>query len=131
EEVTSLDGVFKLPAGSWARWQRSGSSGPHRYWDSVQEARRATELPQADLAAVLEESVTAHLVADVPVASFLSGGLDSSIVTALAWRHDPAIEAYSISFREADNRLEAMPDDARYARVMAEHLGSRLHEIEV
>ena len=80
---------------------------------------------------MLEESVAAHLVADVPVASFLSGGLDSSIVTALAWRHDPSIEAYSISFREADNRLEAMPDDARYARVMAEHLGIRLHEIEI
>jgi asparagine synthase (glutamine-hydrolysing) len=80
---------------------------------------------------VLEESVAAHLVADVPVASFLSGGLDSSIVTALAWRHDPGIEAYSIAFREADNRLEAMPDDATYARLMARHLGIRLHEIEI
>ena len=40
--------------------------------------------PRADLAAVLEESVAAHMVADVPVASFLSGGLDSSLVTAIA-----------------------------------------------
>ena len=75
--------------------------------------------------------MVAHLVADVPVASFLSGGLDSSIITALAWRHAPGIEAYSIAFRESDNRIEAMPDDARYARLMADHLGIRLHEIQI
>jgi asparagine synthase (glutamine-hydrolysing) len=80
---------------------------------------------------VLEDSVAAHLVADVPVASFLSGGLDSSIVTALACRRAPDLEAYTIAFRAADKRLEAMPDDARYARLMAEHLGIRLHEIEL
>ena len=73
----------------------------------------------------------AHLVADAPVASFLSGGLDSSIVTLLAHRSDPSIEAYTIAFRPEDQRLEAMPDDARYARRLADHLGIRLHEIEI
>jgi asparagine synthase (glutamine-hydrolysing) len=131
EELTSLEGVFKLPAGSWARWERGNSTGPHRYWDSVQEARLAAQEPVADLASVIEESVTAHLVADVPVASFLSGGLDSSLVTAIAARRDPSIEAYTITFRPEDQRLEAMPDDAVYARKMAAHLGIRLHEIEI
>jgi asparagine synthase (glutamine-hydrolysing) len=84
-----------------------------------------------DLAAVLEESVAAHLVADVPVASFLSGGLDSSLITAMAASRDPSIEAYTITFRPEDQRLEAMPDDAVYARKMAAHLGIRLHEIEI
>ena len=73
----------------------------------------------------------AHLVADAPVASFLSGGLDSSIITALAHRSDPSIEAYTIVFRPEDQRLESMPDDARYARRLASHLGIRLHEIEI
>ena len=68
--------------------------------------------PNADLAAVFEESVAAHLVADVPVASFLSGGLDSSLVTAMAANRDPSIEAYTITFRPEDQQLEAMPDDA-------------------
>jgi asparagine synthase (glutamine-hydrolysing) len=131
ENLTSVNGVFKLPAGSWARWQRDGHTGPHRYWDCVEEARLAAAQPEADLAQVIEESVTAHLVADVPVASFLSGGLDSSLVTAMAARRDPSIEAYTITFREADQRLEAMPDDATYARKMAAHLGIRLHEIEI
>jgi asparagine synthase (glutamine-hydrolysing) len=67
----------------------------------------------------------------VPVASFLSGGLDSSLVTAMAARRSPSIEAYTITFRAEDQRLEAMPDDAVYARKMAAHLGIRLHEIEI
>ena len=71
------------------------------------------------------------MVADVPVASFLSGGLDSSLITAMAANRDPAIEAYTITFRPEDQRLEAMPDDAVYARKMAAHLGIRLHEIEI
>ena len=63
--------------------------------------------------------MAAHLVADVPVSSFLSGGLDSSIVTVLAKRANPQIDAYTITFRAQDQRLEAMPDDAIYARKIA------------
>jgi asparagine synthase (glutamine-hydrolysing) len=131
EELTSLDGVFKLPPGSWARWERRSQTAPQRYWDSASEARRAAEQAPADLARVLEDSVAAHLVADVPVASFLSGGLDSSLVTAMAASRNPDIEAYTITFRPEDQRLEAMPDDAVYARKMAAHLGITLHEIEI
>ena len=75
--------------------------------------------------------MAAHMVADVPVASFLSGGLDSSLITAMAADRDPTIEAYTITFRPEDQRLEAMPDDAIYARKMAAHLGIQLHEIEI
>ena len=53
---------------------------------SPEVAAEAAAGPPADLRQVIEESVTAHLVADVPVSSFLSGGLDSSIVTVLANR---------------------------------------------
>jgi len=131
DELTSVTGVEKLPPGSWARWGRSGTTGPQRYWDPVERARTAMAGPPADLARVVEESVAAHLVADVPVASFLSGGLDSSLITAIAARSDPGIEAWTITFRQQDQRLEAMPDDAVYARKMAAHLGIRLHEIEI
>jgi len=131
DELTSVTGVQKLPPGSWARWGRSGTTGPQRYWDPVERARTAMAGPPADLAQVVEESVAAHLVADVPVASFLSGGLDSSLITAIAARSDPGIEAWTITFRAQDQRLEAMPDDAAYARRMADHLGIKLHEIEI
>jgi len=126
-----VEGVHQLPPGSWRTFHVDGTSSSATYWSATEQASAAAQEGPPDLARVLEESVAVHLVADVPVASFLSGGLDSSIVTALAWRHEPGIEAYSIAFREADNKLEAMPDDARYARLMADHLGIRLHEIEI
>lgn len=131
QEFDAVQGVHKLPPGSWRTYHRDGSVAEGRYWDTAEEAARASAGPRADLREVLEASVQAHLVSDAPVASFLSGGLDSSIVTALAHRADAAIEAYTIAFRAQDQRLEAMPDDARYARMMASHLGIRLHEIEI
>lgn len=123
--------VRKQPAGTWTTYRRDGSSVSGTYWHPGEEAARAAAGPPPDLAACIESSVLAHLVSDVPVASFLSGGLDSSIITALAHRSDPSIEAYTIAFRPEDRRLEAMPDDAFYARRLARHLGIRLHEIEI
>ena len=131
EEQCAVKEVFKLPPGSWAEWRADGTTRAGRYWEPAQEAAAAADGPTADLAAVLEESVAAHMVADVPVASFLSGGLDSSLITAMAADREPSIEAYTITFRPEDQRLEAMPDDAIYARKMAAHLGIQLHEIEI
>lgn len=131
QEYDAVRGVHKLAAGTWTEYHRDGSATSGTYWDAAEEAARAASGPRADLREVLTKSVEAHLVSDAPVASFLSGGLDSSIVTALAHRRDPSIEAYTIAFRPEDQRLEAMPDDARYARTMAAHLGMRLHEIEI
>ena len=123
--------VRKLPAGSWTEYRQDGSTVSGTYWNAAEEAARAAAGPQVDLAACIRSSVDAHLVSDVPVAAFLSGGLDSSILTALAHQSDPSIEAYTIAFRDEDQRLEAMPDDAYYARRLADHLGVRLHEIEI
>ncbi len=131
EEQSAVKGVAKLPPGSWMQWAADGTTRSGRYWAAADEAQTAAAGPTADLLSVLEESVRAHMVADVPVASFLSGGLDSSLVTAMAADRDPSIEAYTITFRPEDQRLEAMPDDAIYARKMAAHLGIRLHEIEI
>ena len=131
QEFDSVRGVSKLPPGTWRTYHRDGSRAAGVFWDVAGEAARAAQGPRADLRSVVAESVQAHLVSDAPVASFLSGGLDSSIVTALAHRHDPSIEAYTIAFRAEDQKLEAMPDDAKYARIMARTLGIRLHEIEI
>jgi asparagine synthase (glutamine-hydrolysing) len=131
EERSAIKGVLKLPAGSWTEWHADGTTRSGRYWEPAEEALAASSGQPVNLPTVLEESVKAHLVADVPVASFLSGGLDSSLVTAMAANRDPSIEAYTITFRPEDQRLEAMPDDAVYARKMAAHLGIPLHEIEI
>jgi asparagine synthase (glutamine-hydrolysing) len=131
EQRCAIDGVHKLPAGSWARFTPDGRHTVQHYWVMADEAAAAAAGPPADLRAVIEESVAAHLVSDVPVSSFLSGGLDSSIITVLAHRDNPGIDAYTIAFRAEDQKLEAMPDDALYARKVADQYGIKLHEIEI
>jgi len=131
EQRCAIAGVQKLPGGSWARFRPDGSCPLQEYWRVADVAAEAAAGPPADLGTVIEESIAAHLVSDVPVSSFLSGGLDSSIVTVLAHRADPGIEAYTITFRPEDQRLEAMPDDAIYARKVAARYGIKLHEIEI
>jgi asparagine synthase (glutamine-hydrolysing) len=131
EQRCAIDGVHKLPGGSWALLRPDGSFSVEQYWRISDVAAQAAAGPPADLREVIEESVAAHLVADVPISSFLSGGLDSSIVTVLAHQAQADIDAYTIAFRPEDQRLEAMPDDAVYARKVAAQYGIKLHEIEI
>ena len=131
EQLCAVDGAQKLPAGSWAKFRPDGSSSFRSYWRIADVAEAAAAGPVADLRPVIEQSIAAHLVSDVPVSSFLSGGLDSSIVTVLAHRANPGIDAYTITFRPEDQRLEAMPDDAVYARKVATRYGIKQHEIEI
>jgi asparagine synthase (glutamine-hydrolysing) len=137
ESHCMLEGASKLAPGTWLEIGPDGESRVHRYWDPVSAAAAAGESGRRDrvdataLGQVMEDSVSAHLVADVPVATFLSGGLDSSLITIMALRHNTEIDSYTISFRDEDQRYEAMPDDFLYAnRIAAEH-GIRLHEVEL
>jgi asparagine synthase (glutamine-hydrolysing) len=131
EDRCPIEGVHKLPPGSWARLTPDGEIRVKRYWRASDAASQAAAGPSPDLAAVIEDSVRAHMVADVPVATFLSGGLDSSIITVLAKQQTDGLDAYTIAFRQQDQRLEAMPDDAVYARKVARAYGVNLHEIEI
>ena len=65
---------------------------------------------------LLEASVQRRLIADVPLGTFLSGGIDSSVVTALASRHKPNLHTFSIGFRD-----EKFFDETDYARLVATH----------
>jgi asparagine synthase (glutamine-hydrolysing) len=131
EQRCAIQGVRKLPAGSWARIRPGAPPEVRHYWRVQDVAAEAASQPGPDLRAVIEESVRAHLVADVPVSSFLSGGLDSSIITVLAHKDADSVDAYTITFRAQDQKLEAMPDDAVYARKVARQFGIDLHEIEI
>jgi asparagine synthase (glutamine-hydrolysing) len=131
DQQCAIEQVRKLPPGSWGHIGPGGRLSVHRYWRIADVASKAAGGPSADLGKVITESVTAHLVSDVPVSSFLSGGLDSSIVTVLAHQAGQGIDAYTITFRPEDQRLEAMPDDAVYARKVATRYGIDLHEIEI
>ena len=82
---------------------------------------KETELVD-ELDSLLNESVRHHLVSDVPVGAFLSGGIDSSLVTAIAQKHNSQpIETFTIGFSEGT-------DERAYARAVAQHVGSHHHE---
>lgn len=131
EQRCAIDRVRKLPPGSWATFRPDGTAEVRYYWRAQEVAAQAAAGPPEDLRAVIKDSVRKHLVSDVPVSSFLSGGLDSSIVTVLAHKADHRVDAYTIGFRSQDQRLEAMPDDAAYARKVAARYGIDLHEIVI
>lgn len=110
ERKTMLRGVHKLPPGCRMRTRRGGSVGieswftpPSATGDTRGEAARVEELRS-----VLDEVVDEHLVADVPIGLLLSGGLDSSVVAALAARKQPIL-TISMGFDAAavDERTNA------------------------
>lgn len=133
EDYCVYQGVEKLPPGCWAEISPNEGFRLHRFWKPEEELTgpmgRDVDIPT--LREIIEDSIAAHMVADVPVATFLSGGLDSSFVTVIAARLNRKIESYTISFRKEDQRFEAMPDDLYYARKVAQQHGIKLHEIEI
>jgi asparagine synthase (glutamine-hydrolysing) len=126
-------GVRKLPAGHYATIGPGGHLKVERFHDLRAEAVAARQrtVTTDELAGVLADSVSAHMIADVPVSTFLSGGLDSSLITVLARQQAGSLDSYTIAFRPEDMKLEAMPDDLKYARMLAKQFGIRLHEIEI
>ncbi|HEX2852217.1 MAG TPA: asparagine synthase (glutamine-hydrolyzing) [Opitutaceae bacterium] len=121
-----LENVFKLPGG-YSFWldldQPTLTPRIEKYWDFVLEPFAGSEIPSRpeevwgeELRTRLDTAVKRRLVADVPVGIFLSGGVDSSAITAFASRHVPAgkLQTFSIGFEEASF------DESAYARRVAD-----------
>ncbi|MBK9354124.1 MAG: asparagine synthase (glutamine-hydrolyzing) [Bacteroidetes bacterium] len=70
----------------------------------------------AQLESLLEDAVRLRLIADVPLGAFLSGGIDSSVIVALAKRHTPNLNTFSIGFQD-----EGYFDETPYANLVAKH----------
>ncbi len=121
-----IDGVHKLEPG---RLLTAGPGRPpviERYWNVqfTPEYGRPEEYFVDGVRDLLTESVRLHMVSDVPVGAFLSGGIDSSSVVATAARLSPdPIQTFSLGFKEPDyNELE-------HARVVAARFGTDHHEL--
>ncbi|MFC5520224.1 asparagine synthase (glutamine-hydrolyzing) [Polaromonas jejuensis] len=135
ENLCIWNEVDKLQPGHYLEFVDDKPPKLHRFWslDSLcQQPLLANEDEAVELLnSTLENSVQSHLVADVPVSAFLSGGLDSSLIVAMAAKQLGKVNCYSIKFRGADSKAEGMADDAFYARRVADHLGVKLDMIEV
>ncbi|MGA7764665.1 MAG: asparagine synthase (glutamine-hydrolyzing) [Candidatus Sulfotelmatobacter sp.] len=126
---TMFAGIRKLMPGHTLELTEQGESRIERYWDLTtemdQEARPREYYVKA-YRELLEGAVLSHLMSDVPLGVFLSGGLDSSAVAALTTKiSGDRIRTFSVGYGE-----EAF-SELGYAREVAEHIGSEHHEVKM
>ncbi len=129
---TIFENVYKLEPGAVLTFDLNDREKGNcritirKYWDIAQVYHKCQENPVTDydqakteLKALLNKAVSDRMIADVPLGSFLSGGYDSSLMTAIAQEHSAEpLKTFSIGF--AEERY----NEAKYARAVAEYLGT-------
>ena len=124
--------VYKLEPGAVLRFAE-GNINTWKYWDVSKVYREAVGNQIKDygeakacLKEALQKSVRARMIADVPLGSFLSGGYDSSLVTAIAQEcSDSPVKTFSIGFHEEKY------NEAKYAKAVADYLGTNHTELYI
>jgi asparagine synthase (glutamine-hydrolysing) len=118
--ATIFQSVKKLMPGHYLKVRRQKIEEGVYY--TIPFDRNKTKAPpdydsaKEKLKQLLEDSVKRRLVSDVPLGAFLSGGIDSSVITALAAKHKPDLHTFSIGFRD-----EKFFDETAYAKLVASH----------
>lgn len=124
---SGFEGIEKLPPGGWIirseAAERRGTFWVPRFGGDAPSSERDAEI---ELERTLRESTRSHVLADVEIGAFLSGGLDSSLVASYAAEQSSKrLKTFSIVFPDDPD-----VDESLHARMMAEHIGSEHHEIE-
>lgn len=133
EPMTLVEGVYSLPPGHWIVMSAAGQHlevHPEPYWEFAESAQpplntKNTERKDASgfLRSLLEETVESHLTADVPVGVFLSGGIDSTALVAIAAGKDASIRTVTAVFPEREF------SEADVARRTAQRFGTTHQEL--
>jgi len=131
--LSIFDGIWKLPPGTCMTWRNGQLSEPQPYWtysDAVARGQANTFVNEQDalleLEGVLKTSIARHMVSDVPLGAFLSGGIDSSTVVSLMQSQSSRpIKTFSIGFGDAAY------NEAQHAARVAAHLGTEHTELYV
>jgi len=126
---TMYAGIQKLLPGNTLELDEGGQLKISSYWD-LQVKADPGDKPQRHYVdryrELLEQCVSSHLMSDVPLGVFLSGGLDSSAVAALTTRvRKEPIETFAVGYGE--EALSELP----FARTVANHIGSKHHEVRL
>jgi len=119
-----FEDIDELPAAHWMKITQDRQITTGQYWRPPPISRTSTSVgAQSGLTEILEEAIDRRLESDVPLGCFLSGGIDSSVVAAIAQRNlkgrdKPALQTFNIAMPHADY------DESDYARAVADHIGS-------
>lgn len=127
-----FENVYKLEPGSILKFHY-GEVKTWKYWDIKEVYHKMQENPVVDyvqakeeLKDLLKKAVSSRMIADVPLGAFLSGGYDSSLMTAIAQEHSTEpVKTFSIGFNE--DRY----NEAAYARKVADYLGTKHTELYI
>jgi asparagine synthase (glutamine-hydrolysing) len=127
---TLIEGVHVLRPGCWMSVDAQGKISEGCYWDLLENASRETQAVSASesrrrVRELLEESVALHLVSDVPVGAFLSGGIDSSAIVALVREAGKTPRTFSVCFDESAY------NENLYARQVAERFQTEHREVHL
>jgi asparagine synthase (glutamine-hydrolysing) len=121
---TAVEGVDLLPAGTLRLHGDDGSEAWTRQFWHLPSAGAVPTVPEQRLADVLEDTVGMHLVSDVPLGVFLSGGIDSSAVANLAQKANRApIHTFTLAFEEEEF------NEGHHARAIARAIGTEHREV--
>jgi asparagine synthase (glutamine-hydrolysing) len=126
---TLFAGIQRLEPGHWLTADARGTERSVRFWDLPQRENRperSFEKHVCDYRELLEQTVSSHLMSDVPLGMLLSGGLDSSVVAAVIQkRQKDSIRTFSVGYPELESSELPM------ARRVAQHLGTEHHEVKL
>ena len=129
---TGFQDIFKLEAGHYITLI-NGKFSVKKYWD-IYPTKEDISYEQAfeELDFLLNDSIKLQMIADVPVGSLLSGGLDSSIISVLMQKNmSQPLNTFTIKFKKADLKRQGNVDDSFYAAKLAKKYGFNHHEITI
>ena len=124
---TMIDGIFKIMPGTWLEW-RNGVTRSETYWTLPEPNPEPRTLESAceELDGLLQQSVREHLIADVPLSVWLSGGLDSSTILHYASQASSStVKTFSISFHGRSF------DESSYIQKMVQEYGTEHEELDL
>ncbi|MBV9535213.1 MAG: asparagine synthase (glutamine-hydrolyzing), partial [Solirubrobacterales bacterium] len=125
---TLFAGVYKLEPGHCATF-RDGRLCVRQWWDMEFQPEERNERDWADmLREAVATAVQRQMVSDVPLGSFLSGGIDSSAIVASMSEVTERVPTYTIGFSPEDLAHDIVPDDVRYARSIGQLFATDYHE---
>jgi len=114
--------TFQVPPGHYLKINSKGVLQSKCYWNLKESINENEYVDVEVVEKLLENSIKKHMVSDVPIGSFLSGGIDSSLVTSIMQKNSTKpIKTFSIGFNE-----ESI-DESKYAELIAKHLKTEHH----